>query len=87
MDDLSKSSERHFSGDPYLEPNNIHVKKDGTVVAYGPHGAEFELTESERATVRDINDGWLPGYRQQLAAWLEASRAEPTPQSDDSLQI
>lgn len=66
--------EAHFSGDPYIEPDNLHVRKDGTVIGHGPHGEEFVLTEQERSIAASIADRQLPGHSEQLAQWHQASQ-------------
>jgi hypothetical protein len=69
---MNHSLEGSFSADPYLEPDNIHELVDGRVVAFGPHGQEFELDEAQLAATAAINIGLDPSYAQRVVDWHTA---------------
>jgi hypothetical protein len=61
-----------FDGDPYLQPNNVFITDEG-VVAFGPHGESFRLTEAQNAAVAAIARGEKPSYTETIASMVSDS--------------
>jgi hypothetical protein len=74
MSNFESDGGSDFHGDPYLDPSNVYARADGTVIAYGPHGMEFELTDQQRMTVEETDYGILPTYSQRIVEWGQTHR-------------